>query len=254
MTFIENIFKGLDPVLVDVIGISFTLIMAFVIIKMVNYFLRRTGQRFDLEMTVIQVLQEIFKYTVIVFAAVIILNELGINISALILSLGIIGVAVGFAARDTLSNFIAGLFILGNKSFKVGDFIEISNQVGIVTKMGFRVTILKSLDNKIISVPNSLFSTEAYINHTAIDKMRIELDILFPIDIDLDRAVKLMERKALNFSWVLAKPKPKLMINEITDTNIKASLKVWTNDPWNALDNKTALAKEIKQYMVHNDA
>ncbi|MDD1774614.1 MAG: mechanosensitive ion channel family protein, partial [Methanobacterium sp.] len=120
MTLIENAFNGIpiDPLVIDVIGISIILIMAFIVIEIINYLLKSTGQRFELETTVIQVLQEIFKYTVIVIALVMILNELGINVTALIFSLGIVGVAVGFAARDTLSNFISGLFILGHKSFK----------------------------------------------------------------------------------------------------------------------------------------
>jgi small conductance mechanosensitive channel len=254
MTFIEIIFSGLDPLLIDIFGISITLIAAFIIIKIINYFLKKTGQRFDLEMTVIQVLQEIFKYTIILFAVVMILNELGINVSALILSLGIVGVAVGFAARDTLSNFIAGLFVLGNKSFKVGDVIEVSDQMGKVTKMGFRVTTLTTFDNKIITVPNSLFSTAAYLNYTAVKNRRIELKITLPLDVDLDEAMDYMEKKVLNLDWVLREPRPKVMINEISDSSIKATLNVWTHDPWSVSDHRSSLAKEIKGYMVRENA
>lgn len=254
MTFIENIFNGFDPVLVDIIGISITLIVAFIIIKIVNYFLKKTGQRFDLEMTVIQVLQEIFKYTVIVIAAVMILNELGINVSALILSLGILGVAVGFAARDTLSNFIAGLFILGHKSFKVGDIIEVSDHVGTVTKMGFRVTILTTVDNKIINVPNSLFSTETYLNHTALDNRMVELAITIPYDVKMEDAIEFIIKKSSNLSWVLNDPKPQVMIQEFSELGLKANLNVWTNDPWNVTKYRSTLAREIKEYMEQKNA
>ncbi len=256
MTLIENLFKGipLDPVLVDIIGIIIIIILAFLTIKIVNYFIKKTGKSFDLDITVIQVLQEIFKYTVIVIAVVMILNELGINVSALILSLGILGIAVGFAARDTLSNFISGLFILGHKSFKVGDIIEVSNHFGIVTKMGFRITKLTTTDNKVINIPNSLFSTEIYLNYTALNKRRVELAITIPNDIKLDDAFEFMENKALSLNWVLAEPKPKVIINEITSTDIKATIAVWTDDPWSVLDHQSILAREIKEYMVQNNA
>ncbi len=256
MTFIENIFKDIpiDPTIVDAIGIAITLIVAFIIIKIVNYFLKKTGQSFDLEMTVVQVLQEIFKYTIIVIAAVLILNELGINITGLVLSLGIVGVAVGFAARDTLSNFISGLFILGHQSFKVGDIIEVSDHSGIVTKMGFRITTLTTTDNKVINVPNSLFSTEIYLNYTALEKRRVELAITLPIDSDLDEIIESMKNKALSLNWVLAEPQPQVMINEITDSSIKTTLNVWTNDPWSVLDHQSALARELKNYMVQKNA
>jgi small conductance mechanosensitive channel len=256
LIFIENIFKGIniDPVIVDAIGIIIILIAAFAIIKIVNYFIKKTGQRFDFEMTVIQVLQEIFKYSVIIIAVVMILNELGINVSALILSLGIVGVAVGFAARDTLSNFIAGLFIVGHQSFKVGDEIEVSNHVGTVTKMGFRTTTLMTTDKKVINVPNSLFSTNIYLNYTTLDKRRVELAVYIPYEIDLEAAIEFMEKKALKISWVLVEPKPKVLIAEFTDLGIKASLNVWTDDPWSVTENKSKLAREIKGYMEHENA
>ncbi|HTX61071.1 MAG TPA: mechanosensitive ion channel family protein, partial [Methanobacterium sp.] len=205
MTFIENVLSGLhlNPAIVDAISISITLIIAFIVIKIINYLIKKTGQRFELEMTVVQVLQEIFKYTVIIIAVVMILNELGINVTALILSLGIVGIAVGFAARDTLSNFISGLFILGHKSFKVGDIIEVSDHFGIVTKMGFRVTTLTTTDNKVLNIPNSLFSTQIYLNYTALECRRIELAISIPQSVDLDETIKSLIDKALNLKWVL---------------------------------------------------
>lgn len=252
MTLIDSLFKGipLNPTLIDILGIVIILILAFAIIKIVNYFLKKTGKSLDLDITVTQVLQEIFKYTVIVIAVVMILNELGINISALILSLGIAGIAVGFAARDTLSNFISGLFILGHKSFKVGDIIEVSDHFGIVTKMGFRITRLTTLDNKVINIPNSLFSTEIYLNYTAMDMRRVELPITIPKDVELDAALKSMKDKALSLNWVLSEPKPKVIINEITGFDVKAILAVWTNDPWSVLDHQSMLAREVKEYLV----
>ena len=252
MTLIENAFNGIpiDPLVIDVIGISIILIMAFIVIEIINYLLKSTGQRFELETTVIQVLQEIFKYTVIVIALVMILNELGINVTALIFSLGIVGVAVGFAARDTLSNFISGLFILGHKSFKVGDIIEVSDQFGSVTKMGFRVTTLTTTDNKVINIPNSLFSTQIYLNYTAMDKRRVELNLTIPQTADLDETINSLLDKALKLNWVLPEPQPKVLLNEVTSCEIKATLNVWTDDPWSVLDHQSILAREIREFMV----
>lgn len=255
MTLIENLFSGIpiNPNLVDVLGIIIILILAFIVIKIIDYFLIKTGKSFDLDITVIQVLKEIVKYSVIIIAVVMILNELGINVSALILSLGIVGIAVGFAARDTLSNFISGLFILGHKSFKVGDIIEVSNHFGIVTKMGFRITKLTTTDNKVINIPNSLFSTEIYLNYTSLDTRRVELAITIPNDVKLDEAFEHLESKALSLNWVLAEPKPKVIINEITGFDIKATLAVWTDDPWSVLDHQSILAMEIKEFLVQNN-
>ena len=96
-----------------------------------------------MEPTLIQVINEIIKYSVLAVAITVVVKEVGWDISGIIVSLGIVGVAVGFAARDTLSNFISGMFILADKSFKIGDIIEISGKSGTVMKLGFRVTTIK---------------------------------------------------------------------------------------------------------------
>ncbi|MEN6591914.1 MAG: mechanosensitive ion channel family protein [Methanobacterium sp.] len=252
MTLIENLFQNIPihPLLVDVITISIILILAFVSMRIINYFLEKTGKHLELELTVIQVLEEIFKYTIIFIAVVLVLHELGIDVSAFVLSLGIVGIAVGFAARDTLSNFISGMFILGHKSFKVGDIIEVSNHVGTVTQMGFRMTTLTTQDNKIINIPNSLFSTDIYLNYTAEEKRRVELAVTIPLDIDLDKAIESMEEKISSLNWTLKLPEPKIIIQEITEVGVKATINVWIDDPWSVLKYRTELARELKQYLV----
>jgi len=161
-----------------------------------------------------------------------------------------VGIAVGFAARDTLSNFISGMFILGHKSFKVGDIIEVSNHVGTVTKMGFRMTTLTTQDNKIINIPNSLFSTDIYLNYTAEEKRRVELAVTIPLDIDLDKVIESMEEKISSLNWALKLPEPKIIIQEITELGVKATVNVWIDDPWSVLKYRTELARELKQYLV----
>lgn len=256
MTIIENLFQNLPihPLLVDIIGIAVILILAFVSIRVINYFLEKSEKHLELEETVTQVLEEIFKYTILFIAFVLVLNELGIDVSAFVLSLGIVGIAVGFAARDTLSNFISGLFILGHKSFKVGDIIEVSKHFGTVTQMGFRMTTLITPDNKVINIPNSLFSTDIYLNYTALDKRRVELAVSIPLDIDLDKAIESMEKKISSLSWVLKVPKPNIVVSEIMELGVKATVNVWIDDPWSVLKYRTELARELKEHLVQKNA
>lgn len=252
MTVIENLFIDLplDPILVDAIGIIVTLIVAYLAIRIINFFIEKSGKHFDLEITVIQVLQEIVKYSIIIIAAVLILHELGIDVSALVLSLGILGIAVGFAARDTLSNFISGLFILGHKSFKVGDIIEVSDHSGTVTQVGFRMTTLTTMDNKVINIPNSLFSTDIYLNYTTLDKRVVELPVTIPLEFDLDQTIESIEDKASSLRWALKLPKPKVVVNEISEFGVKATVSVWSDNPWGVFKNRTELAQELKEYLV----
>lgn len=167
------------------IVIGVTVLVTFIVVKWVSRVLYKSAEKWELDLTVIHVLNDIIKYTLYVLAAALILKWFGIDLTGLILSIGIVGVAVGFAARDTLANFISGLFILADKSFKVGDVIEVSNKKGTVIKMGFRTTTICTSDNKIITIPNSSFSKNPYVNYTASHKRRIDLKVNIPMEADI---------------------------------------------------------------------
>ena len=240
------------PLLKDIIVIIIILIASFLIIRWASMFIKNTGKKFEFDQTLIQVINELIKYTVYAFAVTLILNEIGINITAIAVSLGIVGIAVGFAARDTISNFIAGLFVLGDKSFKVGDIIEISNQKGKVMIMGFRVTKLVTPDNNIITIPNSNFSKNVHINHTPLEEKRVDLDVTIPYSVDIEDITKSFDELTSGFKWALDEPKANVNINELSDIGIKATLSVWVDDPWKVADYRSIIAKKIGPLLVIN--
>jgi small conductance mechanosensitive channel len=227
-----------------------TLIGSYIIYEIISHFLKRIGKRLDTDVTVIQVLKEIFKYTIIALAITLILKVLGLDVGPLILSLGIVGIAVGFAARDTLSNFISGMFILAEKSFRVGDTIEISGQRGKIQKMGFRVTTMTTPDNKVITVPNSAFSKTPYLNFTTMDTRRVDLKINISYPLDLEQITPALLKAAGSLSWARSNPKPKILIKELSDVGVKATLSVWTNKPQKVAEYRTQLAERVKGILV----
>ncbi len=241
-----------SPILKELIVSLIILIVALVIIKWTSIIIKRTGKKFESDPTLIQVLNEIIKYTIYALAVTIILNEIGINITAIAVSLGIVGIAVGFAARDTLSNFISGLFVLGDKSFKVGDIIEISDKKGKVIIMGFRVTKLITPDNNIITIPNSNFSANVHINHTLLEEKMVTLDITIPYTLDIENIVKKIGELTSSFKWALNEPKANVIINELSDIGVKATLNFWVDDPWKVSEYRSTIAKKIGPLLVVN--
>ena len=246
----ETIFN--NPLLKDIIVTIIILIASLLIIKWTSIFINNTGKKFEFDATLIQVINELIKYTVYALAVTLILNELGINITAIAVSLGIVGIAVGFAARDTISNFISGLFVLGDKSFKVGDIIEISDQKGKVTIMGFRVTKLVTPDNNIITIPNSNFSKNVFTNHTLLEGKRVDLDVNIPYNVKVEDISESFKELTSGFKWALDVPKANVIINELSDTGIKATLSVWVDDPWKVVEYRSIIAKKIGPLLVVN--
>lgn len=242
----------------DLIVTIIVLLGATLIIKWFTYFLKRSKEKWDLDATFIQVLHEIIKYSIYAIALVIILNELGFNITAIAVSLGIFGIAIGFGARDTISNFISGVFILADKSVRVGDIIEISNQKGKVTQLGFRTTTLLTYDKRVIKVPNSVFSSSPYINYTVSETRRVDLNITVPYKLKLDETVKKLEEIASSRDDILKKPKPKVIVKELSDVGVKLKLCVWINDPWKVTTSRSNLAKDVNEVLTemqsHNES
>ena len=237
----------------DVIAIGVTLIAAFLIVRLTSRFLNNTQVKWDLDVTMIQVLNEIVKYTIYLIAAAVILGLFGINLTAIAVSLGVVSIVVGFAARDTLSNFIAGMFIFLDKSFRVGDIVEVSKQKGKVVKMGFRLTTILTYDEKIITIPNALFSTNPFINHTASDTRRVDLNIVIPYTMNLEEASKSLVDMVAGCDWVLKKPKPKVIVRELADVGVRLVLCVWVNDPWRVTEYRSALGKAAKALLRDKD-
>ena len=237
----------------DILAIGITIVAAFLMVRLTSHFLKNTQIKWDLDVTMIQVMNEVVKYTIYLIAAAVILGLLGINLTAIAVSLGVVSIVVGFAARDTLSNFIAGMFIFLDKSFRVGDIVEVSKQRGKVVKMGFRLTTIITHDKKIITIPNALFSTNPFINYTASDTRRVDLDITIPYTMKIDETSKSLENMASGCDWVLKKPKPKVIIRELVDVGVKLTLCVWINDPWRVTEYKSVLGKEAKKLLRDKD-
>ena len=102
--------------------------------------------------------------------------------------------------------------MLGDKSFKVGDIIETSNQKGKVFQMGFRVTKLITPENNIITIPNSNFSKNVHINHTSLDEKRIELDVTIPYDVTLKDFTDKFMNITSEYKWALNEPKADVIV------------------------------------------
>jgi len=101
--------------------------------------------------------------------------QFGIDVTALLAGLSIAGLALGFAARDTLENFIAGMTILIDRPFRIGDQIEVDDTFGVVHEITLRSTRLRTLNDQIMIMPNSIMINHKVLNHTLGDSLRIEI-------------------------------------------------------------------------------
>lgn len=109
------------------------------------------------------------------FILVMVLSQFGIDVTALLAGLSIAGIALGFAARDTLENFISGVTIMLDRPFHVGDFIEVDDMFGRVQEITLRSTRLQTFNNQVMVMPNLRMINQPVVNHSLLPGLRVEI-------------------------------------------------------------------------------
>jgi len=134
-------------------------------------------QNYEVALGFIPFFSKFIKFSIIVFAVVLIIQTWGYNIGAIITGLGIGGLAVALAARDTLANLFGSIMILFDRPFTIGDWIKTSDTEGVVEDIGFRSTKIRTFENSLVSVPNSKIANEAVENFSLRKRRRIRFTI-----------------------------------------------------------------------------
>jgi small-conductance mechanosensitive channel len=157
-----------------------------------------------------------------------------INVSAWLASAGIIGIAVGFAAKDTLANLFSGIFILADAPYKIGDYVNLdSGERGEVTHVGLRSTRLLTRDDVEITVPNSVIANAKIINETGgpseRERLRIKVGVAYGTDVDRLREI-LMEI-ATSHPLTCEDPEPRVRFRNFGDSSLDFELLCWIEEP-----------------------
>jgi len=125
----------------------------------------------------VPLLRKTIRVFLIIIGGLLIVQELGYSVGSLIAGLGIGGLAVGLAARDTLANFFGSMVIFVDRPFTRGDWIVVGEQEGIVEEIGIRVTRIRTFANSLITIPNAQLTTTAITNWSAMQKRRINVTL-----------------------------------------------------------------------------
>ena len=157
-----------------------------------------------------------------------------ININGILASAGVLGVVLGLAAKDTVANFFAGIFLMADSPFKEGDYILLdTGERGYVKQMGVRSTRFMTRDDIEITIPNSVIAASKIVNESGgpgeTERVRITLHVAYESDIDAVKA--LLVTIALGNENVLKTPEPRVRFREFADHGLKLQLLFWIHKP-----------------------
>jgi small-conductance mechanosensitive channel len=158
----------------------------------------------------------------------------GLDVTAWLASAGIIGIAVGFGAQDTVANFFAGVFILADAPYKIGDFIVLdSGERGQVTHIGLRSTRLLTQDDIEVTVPNAVMGNTKIVNETGgpTQKARIRIKVECAYGSDIDQVKQVLLDIAIHHDGVCVDPEPRVRFRVFGASGLALELLCWIDEP-----------------------
>ena len=231
--------EELDFAFVGVLKTITTIIWLFVSIKILvlsmEWISRQRVSSF-LQKNTLPLFINLGKIAIGLFAIYFIFLSWDININGILASAGVLGVVLGLAAKDTVSNFFAGIFLMADSPFKEGDYILLdSGERGYVKQMGLRSTRFMTRDDIEITIPNSVIASSKIVNESGGpgESERVRITVHISYGSDLDHAKKVLVNLASKNDEVLEKPVPRVRFREFSEYGLKLQLLFWIQKPEN---------------------
>lgn len=230
--------------------IATVLVIAFfwAIASSLRWIMRLIFRRFVEDLTTENLIRQVAYYSVWVIGLVVAADAFGVEPTTLVAGLGITGLALGFALKDVLSNFVSGLLILSMRPFELGDQIRVGDTEGKVERIQLRATQIRTYDGRVVLVPNAELFTSRVTNNTAAPVRRAAVTFFLGYDVDLRIAAAVAQRCALEVEGVLEEPAPTTRINELGRDEIELDVRFWTDS---RRSDYVATCSAVREALVH---
>lgn len=175
-----------------------------------------------------------------------VLLELGFDLTGLLATAGLATVAIGFAAQTSLSNLISGLFLIGEKPFKIGDLVRVNTTLGVVESIDLLSIKIRTLDNLFVRIPNESMIKEPVINVTRFPIRRMDLEIGVAYKEDIREVLSLLKELAGANPYALDDPEPLILFDRFGDSALQIRFGIWFEKS-NYLALRNRMMMEIKE-------
>jgi small-conductance mechanosensitive channel len=199
----------------------------------IEHFVQKQADTAGLRREIVPIVENISKITVIAIALMVLLSVWDINITPLVASAGIAGAVVAFAAKDAMANIFGGISIFIDRPFKVGDYIILDQgERGEVVSIGIRSTRIKTRDDILITIPNSIIANSKIINESApVPKFRMKVPVSVAYGSDIDLVERVLLEIARGNDSVSTDPEPRVRFRAFGDSALNFELLCWTDEP-----------------------
>ena len=193
--------------------------------------LRRILLRGHLDESLVRLLVDsIYRLSLIIVSVVIAAGQIGINILPALAGLGVIGIALGFAAQDSVSNMISGFLIFWDKPFVVGDYVSVQDQYGRVSEITLRTTRVRTPSNSYVVIPNRKMIESTLINHSKHGGTRVEIPVTIANHESVENARRVLLAASSTVEGVAPTPEPDVVVKALGTSGVDLQVRVWIED------------------------
>lgn len=217
-----------------------------IVARALSRWLRVAVQRVDHDETLSRFFGNLVYTGLLVFVILTAISALGVPTTNFLAILGAAGLAIGLALQGSLSNFSSGVFLVAFRPFKVGDQIDAAGTGGVVDAIGIFNVTLKTPDNRVITVPNSLVYSGTITNYNAEPKRRIDLIVPIGYDADIPQAKSAIMAITAAEARIERVPAPEVVVQDVLPAAVTLAVRVWVASE-NYGDVRSDLLERIKR-------
>jgi small-conductance mechanosensitive channel len=219
--------KYINPATIEkFIRIVFILIIGISSIQMIAFMLRRSLRK-QLSAQRMMLITRTVMYTGYTGLVLIVVKEFNYDLTALFGAAGVVGIVIGVASQTSIGNIISGLFLVGEKSFEMGDVVKIGDKTGTVYSIDLLSIKIKTFDNLLIRIPNQSVISSELTNVTRFPIRRLDFQVGVAYKEDLRKVKTVLENVARNNPLCLEEPEPYILFQSFGDSSINITFGVW---------------------------
>lgn len=235
MNYIETITNMAIAYAPKVVGALLTLVVGFWLAATLSKMLRKAMTKRNVDVTLVPFISSVVSIGLKILVLLSAASMFGIEITAFVAIFGALAFAIGMALQGNLGHMAAGILILFFKPFKVGDFIVTQGYSGTVKEIQIFNTIMSTLDNRIIIIPNGSITSGPIENLTANDRRKVPMTFGIGYPDDIDKAREAIQRVADGCPFIDHDEKVDILVSELGDSSVNFTVRPWckTEDFWN---------------------
>ncbi len=242
------VIGGTQVRLSTLLTVVIVLIVTLWVVRVLRMLVERTLTKRGTRPGDIGTISGLLRYVVLVMGFGIAIDTAGIDLTALFAAGALFAVGLGFAMQSIAQNFVAGVILLGERSIKPGDILQVEGKFVKVIDIGIRASVARTRDGEDLVIPNAVLIQTTVTNFTLKDsayRIRVPVGVTYGSDMALVKATLTAVAEKISSVWSVPGHDPLIVMTEFGNHAVNWEVRIWMNDPWKALPATSALYEEI---------